>query len=70
VLPARQPINHNENLTMFRTAYEDAIAWLEKIMKAQIDPAGWIYKTDDDDTNRVEGQGFFSTSNSPRTNHY
>jgi phage gp36-like protein len=62
--------NPNVNLAMFRTAYEDAIAWLEKIMKAQMDPAGWIYKTDDDDTNRVEGQGFFSTSNSPRTNHY
>lgn len=62
--------NPNVNVSMFRTAYEDAISWLESIMKNQADPAGWVYKTDDEDTDRVEGQGFFSTSNAARTNHY
>ena len=62
--------NPNVSVAMFRTAYEDAIAWLEKIMKGQMDPAGWTYKTDDEDTDRTEGQGFFNTSNTKRNNHW
>lgn len=60
----------NINLQLFRTAYEDAIAWFIAIMKGQMDPSGWTYKTDDADTNRVEGQGTFVTSNTKRTNHW
>lgn len=60
----------NVSVAMFRTAYEDAINWFKDIMKGQMDPDGWIYKTDDEDTDRTEGQGFFKTSNTKRNNHW
>lgn len=63
--------NPNVNIAMFRTAYEDARDdYFKEIQKGNIDPEGWEYVTDDDDTNRTEGSGFFSTSNDARTNHY
>lgn len=62
--------NPNVSLALFRTAYEDAIAWFKDIMKGQMDPDGWPYKTDDEDTGRTEGQGFFYNANTKRTNHY
>lgn len=63
--------NPNVNVAMFRTAYEDAIEkYFQEIQKGNIDPAGWIYATDDADTNRTEGQGFYSNSNTKRGNHW
>lgn len=62
--------NPNVNYQVFRTAYEDAIIWFQNIMKGQMDPDGWIYKTDDADTTRAEGQGFYSTSNTKKTHHW
>lgn len=62
--------NPNISVAMFRTAYEDAIEWLMNIMKGQSDPDGWTYKTDDEDTDREEGQGFYNTSNTKRGNHW
>ena len=62
--------NPNINVAMFRASYEDAITWLKDIMKGQSDPEGWTYKPDDEDTSRVEGQGFFQTSNDKRSNHW
>lgn len=62
--------NPSLQMDLFRTSYEDAIRWFELIMKGQVDPDGWPYKSDDEDTERTEGQGFFSTSNTKRSNHW
>lgn len=62
--------NPNINMATFRSAYEDAIDWLKLIQKGQTDPDGWPYKTDDADTAREEGQGFFSTSNEKKRHHW
>lgn len=63
--------NPNISVAMFRTAYEDARDdYFMEIQKGNIDPEGWDYVTDDEDTSRTEGQGFFSSSNDKRTQHY
>ncbi len=63
--------NPNVNFELFRTAYEDAIEWLKEIRSGEGgDPEGWPYKEDDADTDRTEGQGFYSSSNTKRSNHW
>jgi hypothetical protein len=63
--------NANVNVAMFRTAYEDARDdFFKEIQQGNIDPEGWDYLTDDEDTGRTEGSGFFSASNEKRTNDW
>lgn len=66
-----QLANPNVSIEMMRTGYEDAIdKYFKEIQKGNIDPPGWVYKTDDEDTGRVEGSGFYSSYNTKRTNHW
>jgi hypothetical protein len=47
--------NPNIDLTLFRTAYEDAIAFLEKVQKGIAAPPGWPYLPNDPATPFAEG---------------
>jgi phage gp36-like protein len=62
--------NPNIDVAMFRTAYEDAIAWLRDIQKGIVDPEGWVYKADDSATDYNENTSVKLYSNDKRTNHY
>jgi phage gp36-like protein len=63
--------NPNVSLELFRSMYEDAIKFLDKVMKGQATPAGWPLKPDDPDTDENEGIGPVDwTSNTKRSNHY
>ena len=62
--------NPNVNIPMFRTAYEDAIKFLEKLMRGQASPAGWPLKLDDPATIGDEGKRIFAASNIKRNNHW
>lgn len=62
--------NPNVNLELFRTGYEDAIKFLEKVMKGQADPDGWPYKEDDPLTPGNENQGIQWSSNTKQTQHF
>jgi len=62
--------NPNINIELFRTLYEDAIAYLEKVMKGQTDPPGWPPAPDDPDTPNNEAGAIEWTSNPKRTNHF
>lgn len=53
-----------------RIRYEDAIAWLKDVQKGTVDPEGWPYVDDDEDTDREEGSAISYTSNEKRGNHY
>jgi phage gp36-like protein len=62
--------NPNVNFEVYRTAYQDAIRWLEMIMKQQLDPEGWILKTDDPNTEWPEDSAIHFTANTKRNNHF
>lgn len=62
--------NPNIDLALFRSAYEDALKWLEKIAKGLIDPDGWIYKPIDVNTGFPKNASVYKSSNSKRSNHY
>lgn len=62
--------NPNIDLKLFRTGYEDAIAWLTKVQKGQADPEGWPYKTDNTATDFNENNGVQWSSNRKRRNHF
>lgn len=61
--------NPNINMELFRTSYEDAIAWFTKIQMGKVDPEGWPYKP-------VEVSGFdpgssvSASSNHKRRQHW
>jgi len=61
--------NVNIDLTLFRTAYEDAISSLKLIQNGKADPDGWPYKPE---TNcRVDpGSSVSASSNRKRRNHW
>jgi phage gp36-like protein len=61
--------NVNISLDLFRTRYEDAIAWLKMVQSGKADP-GWPVPEDDEDTDRVEGSEVQWQSNTKRNNHY
>lgn len=63
--------NPNINLELFRSMYEDAIKFLDKVMKGQATPIGWPLKVDNDETDQDEGIGVVEwDSNTKRSNHY
>jgi phage gp36-like protein len=62
--------NPNINLELYRTMYEDAIKWLDKVLKGQVDPDGWTYKPDDPNTTEDEGSSVRWSSNAKRTQHF
>lgn len=62
--------NPNIDMKLFRTFYEDAIEWLDKIKKSQLAPEGWLYKNDDADTPMPEGDVVSISSNTKRNNHW
>ena len=58
--------NPNIDLKLFRTNYEDAIAWLNKVQKGQVDPPGFPYPADDPLTDGNENSGIKWSSNPKR----
>lgn len=62
--------NPNVDLKLFRTGYEDAIAWLKLVQKGQADPEGWPYKADDPNTPVDESSGVQWTSNKKNTQRF
>jgi phage gp36-like protein len=63
--------NPNIDLKLFRTNYEDAITWLTKIQKGQVDPTGWPYKPDDAATKGFnENNTVQFSSNCKRRQHF
>ena len=62
--------NPNISLTLFRTAYEDAIKFLESVKKSQVAPDGWLYKPDDTTTDFNEGAMVGASSNTKKRNHW
>ena len=61
--------NPSINIELFRTAYEDAVKYLDKIQKGNVDPE-WPLKADNADTLNDEAGHIFSVSNTKRNNHY
>lgn len=60
--------NPNVNLELFRTAYEDAIKFLDKVSRGYADPE-WPLK--DDPNTAFDESGHISwSSNTKRKNHY
>lgn len=62
--------NPNIDLALFRTAYEDAIKYFDKIIKGLIDPDGWPYKPDDPDTPFPEGSSVTYSSTRKKCQHW
>lgn len=62
--------NPSIDLKLFRTNYEDAIAWLVKVQKGQADPEGWPYKADDPATPENENSTVQWSSNHKRRQHF
>ncbi len=62
--------NPNLSVEMARTNYEDAISWLKDVQKGTVDPDGWPYADDDEDTDRDESASVSYISNDKRNNHY
>lgn len=62
--------NANVNLELFKTNYDTATAWLDKVKKGGNDPEGWPYKVDDPETPANENFGIQWTSNNKRTQHF
>lgn len=61
--------NPNIRMDLFRTNYEDAIAWFKLVQTGKADP-GWPVPEDDADTDRKEGSEIQWQSNTKRCNHY
>ena len=61
--------NPNVNMELFRTNYEDAISWFEKVQSGKADP-GWPVPADDVDSDIKEGSQVQMQSNTKRENHY
>ncbi len=61
--------NPNINLELFRTAYEDAIKYLVRVMKGETDPP-WPLRLDDPTTPLDESGNIYASYNAKRTNHY
>lgn len=61
--------NPNINLELFRTAYEDAVKFLDKVMKGDKDPA-WPLKPDDPTTPLDEAGSVSASYNKKRNNFY
>lgn len=60
--------NPNVNLELFRTAYEDAIKFLDKVQRGYVDPE-WPLRNNPDTT--LDESGHISwSSNTKRKNHY
>jgi phage gp36-like protein len=62
--------NPNINLELFRTSYEDAIKFLNLVMRGQADPDGWPYKANDPATDEDESTGVKWSSNPKRIQHF
>lgn len=62
--------NPNIDLALFRTAYEDAIKYFDKVIKGLVDPDGWPYKPDDPVTAFPEGSSVTSSSTPKRCQHW
>lgn len=62
--------NPNINLELFRTVYEDAIKFLEKVMIGKPAPEQWPLRQDDPDTPFDESGHIGWSSNRKRNNHY
>ena len=59
----------NVRMELFRTNYEDAVAWFKLVQTGKADP-DWPVPSDDTDTDRKEGSEIQWQSNTKRINHY
>jgi hypothetical protein len=63
--------NPNVNMELFKTGYEEAIAWFKRIQSGGADPEGWPYKVDDSATKTYDENSTIQfTSNIKRSNHW
>lgn len=63
--------NPNVQLGLFRSRYEDAIKFLEKVMKGWATPPGWPLRANNPATEGDEGLGLIEwTSERKRRQHY
>lgn len=62
--------NPNIDMALFRTLYEDAIRFFEKVMKGLIDPAGWPLRADDPDTPNDDAGNVEWRTFTKRTNNF
>lgn len=62
--------NPNVDMQTMEANYLSAIAWMKDVAKGLADPEGWNLKTDDPDTDMVEGSLVGSSSNTKRVNHF
>lgn len=62
--------NPNIDVAMFRTAYEDAIKYFDKVIKGLIDPDGWPYKPNDPVTPFPEGSSVTYSSTPRKCQHW
>ena len=60
--------NPNINLTLFRTAYEDAIKFLDKVMRGERDPVWPLLPIDP--LNPLDESGFVGSSSNPRRRQF
>lgn len=62
--------NSNVDYDVKKERYEFAIKWLNDVRDGKEDPDGWVYKTDDDDTDYPEGSSVSMYTTDPRRNQY
>lgn len=63
--------NPSIDLPLFRSRYEDAIKYLDKVMKSQATPVGWPLRANDPNTELDEAAGPIEwSSNRKRQNHF
>lgn len=62
--------NPNIDMALFRTLYEDAIKFFDKVMKGLIDPPGWPLRVDDPNTPNDDAGNVDWRVIKKRTNNY
>jgi hypothetical protein len=62
--------NVNLNLDVIKILHQDAIDYLKDIQAGKSDPEGWIYKTDDPDSDYNENSQVQYTTNTKRRQHF
>jgi len=61
--------NPNKDIALARSAYEDAISSLKKIMAGTAIPEGWPYRDTTGET-AAQGDAIYATSNPRRSTHF
>jgi len=62
--------NPNIDIRLFRTSYEDAIAWFKNVQKSALSPDGWVYESADPATTFPNGLSIWGITNLKRQNQW